>query len=658
MQKREILTKETPVKHLLLFGLFPFLLGIICFFIAIGVSTLRSVEILELRLYDHRMRNELSLWGWKPFRWDNRHYRDENIAIVEIGDDFIRKNRVPELLWITEFTELVKGLHKAGAKVIGFDYGISRTPDDFIEYGIDTIIDRTEHVEKKEKERISRLLKGIYPPFDCEFGQAVRESNSVIGTWIESTDERYLLPNQKIFAFAGDENLGAVTIQPDIDAVVRSMPSDLEDKEKRTVRTFSFVMASRYLGKEEELNDATFLKEIVFFQGRDMLINYMGQARTFPYHPIDRVLEQIRRGDHKSLESEFKGKIILVGPTDLGSRDLKFTPFKNFQATFPGVEIHANAINTILHKDFIRKVPSTQNLVILFFLTVIYFIIGFRLTLGKSTALAVFLFAGYFLVAYYLFIQQRLWIDLAGPLIAIPLVLLVSYGYRFVVIEREERWIKRALERYVSAPVAEEILKHPDKMVDLGGEEREISVLFSDINDFTTISESKTPAQIMSALNEYFTFMEEIVFRNGGTLKQFVGDEIMVIFGAPHIQMDHRRRAIKTALEWREEIAKWRQKRESEGKFHFDMKIGIHCGKAVVGNVGSPHRTEYAAVGDTVNTASRIMGLNKKLDTLTLISEDVYRDVRDLVSVEDKGTHLVKGKGKELHIYSVTGRRR
>jgi adenylate cyclase len=235
-------------------------------------------------------------------------------------------------------------------------------------------------------------------------------------------------------------------------------------------------------------------------------------------------------------------------------------------------------------------------------------------------------------------------------------VLFASYAYRHVVIERERNWIRGVLGRYVSTNVAEAILARPES-IGLGGEGREITVVFSDINHFTTLAESNAPEIIMEALNDYFTLMEEIIFRHRGTLKQFVGDEIMVIFGAPEHQEDHRKRAVLAALEMKEALERWSEERKGRGDLYFSAKLGVHSGPVIVGNVGSVHRTEYAAVGDTVNTGARIMGLNKSLGTTLLISDAVYEEVSEIVEVEDKGFHSVKGKGGQLHIYSMTGRK-
>lgn len=654
MKKREVLIEETGKRHILYYWIIPFLIGFACFMLTLAISKLKSMEILELRSYDFRMRNALHLFPGREEE-KRRGALQKELAIIEIGEDYVRESREPDILLVPEFTKILKSLHEGGASVIGLDYLISKTPDDFLRYGSDTILQRIPGMDEKLKTELAGILtRGLSPPLDCELGATIQDTNSVLACWIEKESNRYLMPNKEIFAFAGAENTGSANIPYDIDGGVRRIATHYTDARGTTFFTLSFLIAARYLGREKELGSGAFFKDMPFLSDRDILINYAGPVRTFNYFPFREVYRHALGRDTAYFKNNFSGKIVLIGPTDTGSQDLKMTPWNNQKAIFPGVEIHANAIATILHGDYIRRMSPAASLAILFLITMIYFFIGFRLTLPKSLILAFSLSIVYLVITCAAFSSINLWMSLVTPLSAIALVLFSSYIYRFIIVEREKRWLKKALGRYVSEPVAAEIMRNPS-MVRLGGEEREISVLFSDINHFTTISESRTPAEIMSALNDYFTLMEEIVFKFGGTLKQFVGDEIMVIFGAPQAQKDHRKRAVETALAWREAIIRWREEREQEGKFHFDMKIGIHCGKVVVGNVGSPHRTEYAAVGDTVNTASRIMGLNKKLGTATLISEEIYEDVRDIVEAEDRGTHEVKGKGQLVHIFSITG---
>ena len=220
--------------------------------------------------------------------------------------------------------------------------------------------------------------------------------------------------------------------------------------------------------------------------------------------------------------------------------------------------------------------------------------------------------------------------------------------------EKAEREAAQTLlRRYVSDQVAEAVLADPAQSA-LGGRSAEVTILFADLDRFTSWSEASDPEAIVSVLNEYFTAMEQIIFRHGGTLKQFVGDEIMVMFGAPFPQRDPEARAIRTAVEMKARLAALRREWHDRGLgVNLDVKIGIHRGRVVVGNVGSPRRTEYAAVGDAVNVASRVMQLGPVLGHPILITEDVHARADAAARVREFPPQSVKGRSAAVRVYGV-----
>ncbi len=219
--------------------------------------------------------------------------------------------------------------------------------------------------------------------------------------------------------------------------------------------------------------------------------------------------------------------------------------------------------------------------------------------------------------------------------------------------EAERQAAQALLRRYVSDQVAEAVLADPSHSA-LGGRSAEVTILFSDLDRFTTWSEASEPEDIVDVLNEYFTAMEQIIFRHGGTLKQFVGDEIMVMFGAPFPQHDPEARAIRAAVEMKARLAELQRGWHERGlRVDLDVKIGIHRGRVVVGNVGSPRRTEYAAVGDAVNVASRVMQLGPVLGHPILITEDVYARTTSAARVREFPAQSVKGRSAAVRVYGV-----
>jgi adenylate cyclase len=189
----------------------------------------------------------------------------------------------------------------------------------------------------------------------------------------------------------------------------------------------------------------------------------------------------------------------------------------------------------------------------------------------------------------------------------------------------------------------------------LGGLRRKVTILFCDLNGFTELSERSEPEQVIAMLNEYFTRMEKVIFRHHGTLKQFVGDEIMVICGAPADDPAHAASACRIALDMERELLQWKDELRAKGDPPPDAKFGLHSGDVVAGNVGSPNRAEYATVGDVVNTASRIMGLSERLGHRIIVSGETRRLVGEAFSFEDLGAHNVRGRTMPVQVFALTG---
>jgi adenylate cyclase len=215
-------------------------------------------------------------------------------------------------------------------------------------------------------------------------------------------------------------------------------------------------------------------------------------------------------------------------------------------------------------------------------------------------------------------------------------------GLYYFIESKEKRKIKHVFSKYVTKHVVDELLKHEHPK--LGGERREISVLFSDIRGFTAMSEKMKPEDVVSMLNHYFKDMVEIVFRHEGTMDKYIGDAIMASWNTPVEQKDHLMRAVKTALEMQEKLHK-------DAKHPFGVGIGVHTGEAVVGNIGSEQRLEFTSIGDTVNTASRLC--SKAEGGQVLIDEKTYSKIKDQVVAKKIGKIEVKGKAKPLIIYEV-----
>ena len=381
-----------------------------------------------------------------------------------------------------------------------------------------------------------------------------------------------------------------------------------------------------------------------------LLVNYLGPPRTFPHYSIADILSG------KIPAQTFRNKIVLVGATAVGIYDLRVTPFS---ATYPGVEIHATVIDNILHRNFLSHSSLTRFIdictIILFGLIIGLLIPSLRPISGMLWA---FLIIAVFLVInYFVFISFNVWLNLVYPFLTMVVIYLGITIYHYFKEERERKKIRGAFQYYLTASVINEMLKDPAKLK-LGGDKKDLTVLFSDIRGFTTMSEKLTPEELVALLNEYLTAMTNQVFQNDGLLDKYMGDAIMAVFGAPLDQPDHARRACLTALAMMKELHRLQEKWKAEGRPAFNIGIGINSGDMVVGNMGSEMRFDYTVMGDMVNLGSRLEGTNKEYGTNIILSEFTYEKVKDIMCCRELDGVRVKGKIKPVKIYELLGEKK
>ncbi|HOS41550.1 MAG TPA: adenylate/guanylate cyclase domain-containing protein [Spirochaetota bacterium] len=376
-----------------------------------------------------------------------------------------------------------------------------------------------------------------------------------------------------------------------------------------------------------------------------MDINFIGAHGSFKNYPY----YYFHRGgtmDNKSLEK----KIVLVAAyaaTGVAS-DMHGSPY----GTLYGIEHHASAINTILNQDFIVKLAAWQNLLIMLAIALLLGLLLTRLSIIKSTVLTVVLIAGYAVAGYLFFEFRNVIVAYATPIIQMATTFTFIIVYRVLTEQKEKKFIKQTFSKFVSHSVVEELLQDPERLK-LGGDKKNLTVLFSDIRGFTTISERLTPEALVVHLNEYLQEMTDVVFKYDGTLDKYVGDEIMAFWGAPIPQEDHALRACRTALEMMTRLRELNENWKSQGKPPLDIGIGINTGEMVVGFMGSSSRMDYTLMGDMVNLGARLEGTNKAYGTNIIISEFTYEHVRDHVIVRELDLVRVKGKLKPVKIYEL-----
>lgn len=372
----------------------------------------------------------------------------------------------------------------------------------------------------------------------------------------------------------------------------------------------------------------------------ELALNYYGPTGSFrTISAVDVIKKRISR-------DELKDCLAFVGATEIGIYDIRNTPF---DPALPGVEIHATvAANSIDNRFIIRdgRTAAIEMTAVLFLPMLLAALLS--LVPGTLAGLGIFAAVTALFISgnYLLFSRYLVDITIFYPLLSLSLSQVTSEAYRNLIVERKGRNLKKAFSSYVSPDLVRQIEKHPDKLV-LGGEQREITILFSDIRGFTSISEGLTPQELVRLLNEYLNPMTRIVLEEKGTLDKFIGDAVMAIFNAPLDLAGHPEAACRSAIRMLESLKELNTGFRSRGMNVIDIGIGINTGLAVVGNMGADIRFDYTAIGDSVNLASRLEGLNKYYGSRILVSEDTRRAVkgqdfnfREIDRVRVKGKHL------------------
>lgn len=588
----------------------------------------------------------------------------------------------------TTIAEIIEKLNGGGAKVIAFDMIFSE-PDESLGLGVIKGLkkrlkgkgrDVTSEIEAVEKmadsdARLAYVLKNspsvILGYFFFTSLEEIRHFEKQAPYLITSryTSVRYLekgapLPDM-LTAVGVEENIriisdaaqdfGYFNINPDSDGTVRWVPLAVKYKDDFYPH-LSIEAVRKYLDSPPLLlNVAGYGVDSIQIGNRTLsvdergrlLINYRGPQKTFPHYSFSDVLSGAVPAD------AFKDRIVLVGATAIGIYDMRVTPFSG---TFPGVEIHANVIDNILQGDFIIR----PDWIVIFDILAIFLLgLSISIVIPKIKALyamlsTIGLVSSYIILDNYVFDAWRIWLTEVYPVFTIVFVSTCVTTYQFMTEERKKKQIKDAFSHYVAPSLINEILKDPDKLV-LGGEERRLTVLFSDIRGFTTISESLKPQVLVTLMNNYLTPMTDIVLKNEGTVDKYMGDAIMAFWGAPIWQEDHSKRACRAALDMLKKLSELQIEWEKAGLPRIDIGVGISTGRVTVGNMGSNTRFDYTVMGDTVNLGSRLEGINKEYGTHAIVPKYTYEDVKDEFVLRPLDLIKVKGKVIPIKIYELMG---
>ena len=590
------LTKNTPGVPALVLWVF----AALCWAIAVLVSLTPAWKQIELRLLDGMMVASAPNKSVFPITVVGI----DEASFSELGLQWPWPRRL--------HAELIDRLAAAGAAIIVFDIVFS---------------------EPSNKEDDKRFADSIRRAGNVVLAadRVYRESSS-IRQWLR-------LDPLKSFTDAG-ARVGLATVALDPDLVIRQIPES-GDALWRTV-------IARLIREHPEITPNLGISP-------GSLIRYAGGDHTFPYVSYHEIVKPTG-----SIPADFfKDQIVIVGRDIKASPDVESAQADLFATPFlastgwltPGAEVHANIIETVLGRNAITRFPGSA-IAALLALVVAASAFAMRRWRPLWSALGGVVIATVIALAVWgVFLKWNLWIPAGSSLAIIPLMYVSLGGWSYVAEQVRRKEITRVFSLYVTPQVVNYLIAHPER-INLGGERRKITLLFTDLAGFTTFSEVLSPERVTYLLNRHFTSMTDIVLENEGTVVQFIGDAIMAFWGAPLDDDEQAYHAVATAIAMQKAMAELREEFAKENLPQIHMRIGIHSGSAVVGNLGSAKRFGYTAVGDDVNLAARLEGINKLYGTGIMMSSDTALQVKDRIALRPVDKVIVKGKSHAVEVFT------
>jgi adenylate cyclase len=560
------------------------------------------------------------------------------------------------------YAHLIENLQRAGVRAIGIDITLESLRDSATDAYLDEVLSKYDNIVLAVKSE---------------------ETTGGGKYYLRSTERTY----GNVFYKPG-RRVGIVSIAgKDRDDVARRYLPMMSIGDFLTP-TFSFAALNVAFGLPDTAvvdydEEAFILKDrrIPKFDHISFLMSYYGPSETFRYIPFSEVIDDssFQTKDEIELEEEInmfdestmsllKGKIVLIGSTMAEERDIHATPMQNPDGSvfMNGVEIHATAIQNVLDGNYIVRADRTVEIVLILFLSLVSFLIILRikqiklryvavLEIGAVLLVALLIF-GIFEIAVLSFTNNNTLINIVNPSLAVILAYFGTAVYQYLQERQQKALIKNVFSHYISAAVVNELVNNPEK-AKLGGDRRELTVFFSDIAGFTSISEmfSNKPEGLVELLNEYLDEMTAIILKHEGTLDKYEGDAIMAFWGAPIPQKDHALRTCSAALEMQKRLAQLRPVWKKAGKPPLEVRCGINTGVMIVGNMGGRDRFDYTVIGDSVNLASRLEGANKQYGSNIMISDFTYQHVKGKVVVRELDLIQVKGKTEPVKVWELLG---
>jgi adenylate cyclase len=642
-----------------------------CLALLIGIAALRiadpgPIQELRVRTFDTFQRIEPRIKTARP------------VTIVDIDEKSLAK--LGQWPWPrTRIADLVTDLTKLGAVVIAFDI-IFAEPD---RLNPDSAAEMFRSLDDETKARLRAL-----PSNDQLFADAMRRSRVVVGesglpSIVSELDKTLPVtgmamlgenPQRFMFKFPGllrnthilesaAGGRGMLTINPERDGIIRRVPMIML-AQGETMPSLSFEMLRLATG-----TDTIFIKSgiegirSVAVKGFELPTDRNGQLWVhFARYDPTLYVSAIDVLEGRVPPEKINGKLVLIGTSAVGLNDIKTTPVS---AAMPGVEIHAQVLEAALTKSLLAQPPYAPLLEFGSALLLGILVIIFAPKFGPVTLVVVgALFATLLIgTSWYFYTMHRLLVDFTYPLLSTTAIYLTLIFSSFVREQAQRRQIRSAFGQYLSPALVEQLAQSPEKLV-LGGEEREMTIMFSDVRGFTTISESfkNDPQGLTTLMNRFLTPLTNAILARKGTIDKYMGDAIMAFWNAPIDDKEHQLNACEAALDMLERIDVLNKQREIEAQesgitfIPINVGVGLNTGTCVVGNMGSDLRFDYSVLGDSVNLASRLEGQSKEYGFPIIVGSRTALAVKEKFAILELDFIMVKGKKEPEVIYAIAGR--
>lgn len=619
-----------------------------------------SADFLQLKSYN--IMNKLTV---------NKSKASKDILLVVIDDKSLHEiGRWP---WKREYyLEIFDYFENyTNAKLMGYD-GLVMAPD-------------SEHPDSDRKffssiGKFKKLSAGVaFSEDDFEKGVDSKYYNELLKSKtdiqiIDKRSKKYQLPSGfKSFTVLQKEyfknilSLGSVNVLIDSDGYIRRVsqicnyqgfffPSLALSLYSKYTNINKFILTDKYLyGFSDkftlkiptESKKGTISNYISYYGAKDSVYSH----EKYSASDIIKSYRAIKEGKTPLLDSKiFDDKVIFIGANANAQAlsDIGRTPVSE---TFSGLDIQATNFDNLINNHFFRVASYIYNFLVCLFIFILIFLFISTMPIVSALLSSICVMFAYLFFAMFMY-YNKIALGLILPELIVIVAIACAYSYRYLIEDNKKVKMQKAMGKYLSHEVMQNVVENIDNIA-LGGKRADITVLFADIRNFTSISENMDASCTTMILNEYFSALVPIIEEHNGVLNKFMGDAVLAIFGEPKKNENHALDAVKCAAKMLKKVKHLQDKWIDEGKPKIEIGIGISSGEAFIGNIGSQERLEYTVIGDTVNTASRIENYNKVYKTNFLISEETYKRVKNKVDVITINNVIIRGKSGKMTIYEV-----